>query len=111
MDRSDLVDLGRSAAGCAVVEALLHWFPWNRALGDELRPPLTYVIGLIPILGFSCMWADRRRRLGWLGYAAGLMLHILVAGLAVMGAYWLDGRWACRNVRIATGGRGGASGR
>jgi len=104
MERDSVCDLMRSAGNCAVFEMLLHWMPWNRALGDELQPPITYVIGMLPIVVYSLDWAGRRRRLGWIEYMAGLLFHLVLAGLAVTGSYALDAYWADRNERMARGG-------
>lgn len=112
MDRDALIDLGRSAGGLAVLEALLHWLPWNRANGDELQPPWTYVVGITPVVGFVSAWAMRRRQLRGVGFVVGLLVHVLAAGGAVIGGYVLDAWWGERNaLRLRLWGRDSGTGR
>jgi len=106
MDHGAVTDLGRSAGSCAIALAALHWLPWNRATGEELEPPTAYAVGMVPVLGYSLAWAARRRRLGWVGFLAGLLVHLVLGGAAVWTTYRLDKRWAGRNAALL-GGRGG----
>ena len=59
-ERRALIRLGGYVG---LVEAILHWMPWPKCLGDEMQPPTTYVVGMAPILSAFSFWAIRRRRL------------------------------------------------
>lgn len=39
-----------------LVEALLHFMPWNRLLGRELEPPWTYAVGVSPLAILLTIW-------------------------------------------------------
>ena len=36
--------------------AALHWFPWNRWIGHELKPPWSYVVGTSVLLAAFVAW-------------------------------------------------------
>jgi hypothetical protein len=83
-------DLYVAAAGTALVQLVSHWFPWNRLTGRELRAPVTYVVGVAPIMGTYTVWATHRCRLEGVEAARGLAIITAASGLAVIGAYIID---------------------
>ena len=85
--RDELV--AASALGC-LSQAVAHWFPWNRALGRELQPPYTYIIGVGQIIGLFSGWVGRRRRLTGRDAAIGLLAITSASGISVMLGYTLD---------------------
>lgn len=71
-------------------QAVAHWFPWNRALGHEMEPPFTYMVGMAPIIGLYSVWAARRRQLSGADAAIGICTITAASGLSVLAAYALD---------------------
>jgi len=68
--------------------SLLHWVPWHKLLRQELRPPWTYVAGLLPLLTLHTGWALTSGH-GW-QIALAPWAIIGAAGVGCIGAYQID---------------------
>jgi hypothetical protein len=79
-----------ASALAGLSEAVLHWFPWHRAVGRELQPPWTYMVGMLPIGAAFSAWTMRRRRLTAVDAVGGLWCIAVVSGAAVVLAYVVD---------------------
>jgi hypothetical protein len=69
----------------ALIELVLHWFPWRMAIGRDLPRPVAYVLGVLGFaLPLTCLW--------WMWWVLVIELWIVIAaaGIAVMVAYALD---------------------
>lgn len=89
MDR-ELEELAVVSALAGLTQAVLHWFPWHRATGRELQPPVTYVVGMLPIGAAFSAWAARRGRLSAVQAVGGLWCIAVASGVAVVLAYVVD---------------------
>lgn len=90
MDKATRDELIVIAGIGALEQAAAHWFPWNRALGREMQPPITYVAGLAPILGLFSFWSLRRRQMSGADAALGIGAITVASGAAVIVAYAID---------------------
>jgi hypothetical membrane protein len=80
------------------IEAMLHWFPWNRTPfadreSGELGAPWTYIVGLAPILLAYTAWicqAKPHRLIPAQMAITGIVLITSSAGAAVIGANLID---------------------
>lgn len=103
MDKQARRELVGVAVNVALVEAVAHWFPWPKLLGDEMRPPATYVAGMAPILGGFAAWALRRRTLAGRDAVAGIGLITILAGVAVCACYAIDNGLGATAQQVARG--------
>lgn len=87
MDNTDLII---ASAGSALVQLVNHWFPWNRLTGRELQAPVTYVVGVAPIVASFSMWAAHRKQLDGIEATRGLASITVSSGIAVISAYIID---------------------
>jgi hypothetical protein len=83
-------ELAVASALAGLSEAVLHWFPWHRAVGHELQPPWTYVLGMLPLGSAFTGWALRRKRLTAVDAVGGLWCVTVASGVAVVLAYVVD---------------------
>jgi len=90
MDQSSKDELITASVLGGLSQAVAHWFPWNRAIGKELQPPWTYIIGLTQILGIYATWATRRRRITGRDAVTGLLAITAGSGLSVVLGYIVD---------------------
>lgn len=84
----------------ALLQSVAHWFPWNRAVGSELQPPYSYVVGTGIITVAFTSWALRRERLTGKQATVGLLAITVASGAAVILGYVIDSvlGWAMRGV-------------
>lgn len=90
MDRRDSETLAGVAVVAGLIEACMHWFPWNRVIGREMQPPWTYMAGLCPILALFTGWTSMRRGLRVRDAVLGLHVIVASSGLAVAVGYAID---------------------
>jgi len=86
---SDLEKLvAMSTLGAATIAAL-HWMPWGKLLGNELRPPKTYIVG-VAVIGatFSAWAAWAQPQWGWA--IGGFWIITAAIGTGDVIAYFLD---------------------
>ena len=86
MDQEAKRELVQISVVGAMTQAIAHWFPWHR-LGHEMRPPLTYVIGVGQIVGWFSVWAFRRKHKD---DVTALGAIVASSGLSVIAAYAID---------------------
>lgn len=82
---------------CLIAALLLfveHWFPWQLVIGRELPRPAAYILGVLamvlPLSGLFIYWLSTPPELP-LAYLIALWAVVASGGLAVLGAYALDG--------------------
>ncbi len=81
---------------CALVQLVLHWFPWRMLLGSDLHRVAAYMLG---VLGFALPLTALYWHVGmdgWMHIVA-LWACVLSSGLAVLSGYGLD--WVVSRVR------------
>lgn len=79
-----------------LLEALLHFIPWNRLLGRELTPPWTYIGGLAPLIILTSIWLWTARPSTNLASIGGLWAIVGAGGLGCLIGYVLDSQAALR---------------
>ena len=87
----------------AATQAIAHWFPWNRALGDELGPPYSYIVGTVQILIAFIAWAFRQQSITSEDAVCGLCAIAGASGASVCGCYAID--WIINRVFSLSVGR------
>lgn len=84
----EIVGIGVAVLVAGLGELVLHWLPWRLLLGGELPRPPAYVLGTLaialPLTGLFFAW-------GLWAAAVALWSVVIGAGVAVLGAYLLDG--------------------
>ena len=78
-----------------LTEATLHFVPWNRLLGRELRPPWTYIVGLAPLAALDTAWLWTVQPGANLAII-GLWAIVGAGGLGCLAGYALDSAAAAR---------------
>ncbi len=80
----------------ALLQLLLHWFPWQMIFRNGLPRLLAYSFGmlgiLLPFSGLMILWQE------WSALVA-LWAVVVASGLAVIKAYGLD--WMLNRVRLS----------
>jgi len=80
-------DLPAAALIAALIEAVLHWFPWRIFVRRDLPRPIAYMAGVLgiegPLTWLLWAWGD-------LQAMAALWIVTGAAGLMVLMAYGLD---------------------
>jgi len=90
MERTDREELALAATIGGLIQTVQHWFPWHRFVGHELQPPMTYILGMLPIVGGFAVWAHRRRKLRGVDAITGLATVTVVNGFCVIAGYVID---------------------
>lgn len=86
-------ELGIAALIAALVQCVLHWFPWRLASGQDLPRTRAYALGVLgivlPYSGLLLLWIGEQS-CGVLPALIGIWVIVAASGGAVNLAYWLD---------------------
>jgi hypothetical protein len=78
----------------ALIQAVLHWFPWRMVLARDLPRIPAYILGVLgvalPLSGLYWYWCD-------VSALVSLWVVIAASGSSVIGAYAID--WTLDRVR------------
>ena len=81
-------DLIIAAVTAALIELILHWFPWRLWLRRDLSKVAAYIIGVLGLAG-PLSWLYLRQ--GEVRAILELWVVLTIGGIAVLMAYTLDG--------------------